>query len=102
MKMTRRQFLKTGSAALAASSLAGIGSTLASFQARAMPGSGYKALVCLFLYGGMDNHDTIIPYDNPGYQRWSQIRASLLEYCGLDAELMHGILEELRRLAGAA
>ncbi len=29
-----------------------------------------------------------------------RVREQLVEYCGLDAELMHGILEELRRLAG--
>ncbi len=30
-----------------------------------------------------------------------RIRAELLEYCGRDAELMHGILEELRKLVAA-
>ena len=39
----------------------------------------YKALVCVFLYGGMDNHDTLIPYDDNSYADWASHRTSLLE-----------------------
>lgn len=38
----------------------------------------YKALVCVFLYGGMDNYDTLIPFDNEGYEKWASIRSPLL------------------------
>ncbi|MEM6370509.1 MAG: DUF1501 domain-containing protein [Myxococcota bacterium] len=40
--------------------------------------SEYKALVYLFFNGGLDNWDTIIPFDGPAYDRYSQIRQSLL------------------------
>jgi uncharacterized protein (DUF1501 family) len=37
-------------------------------------GSGYKALVCVFLQGGNDGNNTVIPYD--GYAAYSAVRAS--------------------------
>lgn len=39
----------------------------------------YKALVCVFLNGGMDCHDTVLPYDESEYNSYSTIRKSLLE-----------------------
>lgn len=77
MKPTRRTFL-TGASALSAASLAGFGSSLASFQASAAQTSGYKAIVCLFFLGGMDGHDTVLPYDQASYDRYAEIRASLM------------------------
>ena len=77
MKPTRRTFL-TGASALSAASLAGFGSSLASFQASAAQTSGYKAIVCLFFLGGMDGHDTVLPYDQVSYDRYAEIRASLM------------------------
>ena len=77
MKPTRRTFL-TGASALSAASLAGFGSSLAAFQAGAAETTGYKAIVCLFFLGGMDGHDTVLPYDQTSYDRYSEIRASLL------------------------
>ena len=41
--------------------------------------SGYRALVCVFLFGGMDCHDTVLPYDQASYDSYAQIRASLLQ-----------------------
>ena len=82
--MNRRNFLKassfsamSGVSAMSAS-LGSLGSLLASKNAQAAGSEDYKALVCVFLYGGMDNHDTIIPYDDASYQQWAQIRASML------------------------
>lgn len=40
-------------------------------------GSGYKALVCIFLYGGNDNGNTLIPYDSTGYAGYQAQRGSL-------------------------
>lgn len=77
MKPTRRTFL-TGASALSAASLAGFGSSLAAFQASAAQTSGYKAIVCLFFLGGMDGHDTVLPYDQASYDRYAEIRASLM------------------------
>lgn len=77
MKPTRRTFL-TGASALSAATLAGFGSSLAAFQASAANTSGYKAIVCLFLLGGLDGHDTVLPFDQASYDQYAQIRAALL------------------------
>lgn len=76
--MNRRNFLKAGSASIMATSVLNMASLLSAKSAFASDGEDYKALVCVFLYGGMDNHDTIIPYDQPSYDTWAQIRSSLL------------------------
>ncbi|MEL6547307.1 MAG: hypothetical protein AAFQ82_21970, partial [Myxococcota bacterium] len=79
MSVSRRKFMQGISAgALTAASMSGVGTALSSFSARAADSAGYKALVCVFLGGGMDNYDTIIPYDRPSYDRWAQIRQTLL------------------------
>ena len=44
-------------------------------EAAAFDGSGYKALVCIFLYGGNDHANTLIPYDPANYALYHQIRA---------------------------
>lgn len=83
MTPTRRAFL-TGASALSAATLTGLGSSLSGFQASAAVTSGYKALVCVFLLGGLDNHDTVLPYDQDSYDRYAQIRAPLLgQYSGM-------------------
>jgi len=79
---TRRKFLKTASAAglLGAS---GLLSTLSAFPAQAADTSGYKALVCVFLLGGMDCHDTVLPFDQASYDRFAEIRDPLMQlYAG--------------------
>jgi len=81
MKTTRRTFL-TGASALSAATLAGLGSSLSAFQASAAETSGYKALVCLFFLGGMDGHDTVLPYDQASYDGYATIRAPLLNLYG--------------------
>jgi len=77
MKPTRRTFL-TGASALSCATLTGLGSSLAAFRASAAETSGYKAIVCLFFLGGMDSHDTLLPYDQASYDRYANIRAPLL------------------------
>lgn len=79
MVHNRRNFLKS-SLALAGGSMlggfSGINNTLAADV------SGYRALVCVFLFGGMDCHDTVIPYDQSSYDSYAGIRASLLAAYG--------------------
>ncbi|MEM9571088.1 MAG: DUF1501 domain-containing protein [Pseudomonadota bacterium] len=83
MKTTRRAFL-TGAGALSAASMAGIGSSLSAFQAHAANTGGYKALVCVFLLGGLDNYDTILPYDQSSYDTFANVRGPLLsQYNGI-------------------
>ncbi|WP_341197912.1 DUF1501 domain-containing protein [Hyphomonas chukchiensis] len=75
-KMNRRHFLQAGAAT---SFLAGTGvlSTLTSGKAFAADTSGYKALVCIFLKGGMDHADTVIPRDQASYDLLRNARPGL-------------------------
>jgi uncharacterized protein (DUF1501 family) len=61
MALTRREFLLRSFGALGAATLAmeGFGMTDAFAQA-----ADYKALVCVFLFGGNDSDNILIPYDN--------------------------------------
>ncbi len=43
-------------------------------EAAAFDATDYKALVCVFLYGGNDYANTLIPYDIPNYDLYSAIR----------------------------
>jgi uncharacterized protein (DUF1501 family) len=76
---SRREFLRTASqlsiAGVAtpwALNLAAIGSA----SAQTAP-ADYKALVCIFLYGGNDHSNTVVPYDNANYQLYAQSRTNL-------------------------
>ncbi|MEM6536519.1 MAG: DUF1501 domain-containing protein [Pseudomonadota bacterium] len=75
MTLDRRAFLqKVGAVGFGAS----LTSTLAPMAARAADVSGYKAIVCLFLKGGMDGHDTLLPYDTGSYNRYAEIRQGFM------------------------
>jgi uncharacterized protein (DUF1501 family) len=72
---TRRGFLKAtccSAAGVAAASFTRLGLINAFAQ-----GSDYKALVCVFLFGGNDGNNTIIPYSSSDYANYAQIRAGL-------------------------
>ena len=80
--LNRRAFLLRSSAmALAgmgapwAMNLAGIAQAA---QAQSNTGDGYKALVCVFLQGGNDQANTIIPCDAAGLWRYQQLRQQLV------------------------
>lgn len=77
MNSSRRHFLKQ-SAALSLGAGAGFALDLSRFNAFAAETGGYRALVCVFLFGGMDCHDTVIPYDTFNYNEYSDIRRALL------------------------
>lgn len=74
---TRRAFLRrsgqlamTGAALPMALNLAAMGEA-AAFNA---PANDYKALVCVFLYGGNDYANTVVTYDDASYDKYSTIR----------------------------
>lgn len=79
--MERRQFLKWGlGAALGSSSLTatlGSLSALGTASALAAGGPGYRALVCVYLYGGNDAFNLLIPTDSSGYNAYQQARVRL-------------------------
>lgn len=45
--------------------------------ARAATFSDYKALVCIFLFGGNDGHNCVVPVDSIGYNNYKSARAGL-------------------------
>ena len=77
MTKTRREFLHQATCGTLSASalLAGLG-RFALIDALAAPtpgsGSGYRALVCIFLYGGNDSNNTVIPFDD--YQLYANVR----------------------------
>ena len=46
-------------------------------EAAAATATDYKALVCVFLYGGNDYANTLIPYDNASYALYQAMRPTL-------------------------
>ena len=75
---SRRAFLKragalsvTGVAAPFALNLAALG------EASAANASGYKALVCVFLYGGNDYANTLVTFDKPTHDIYTAERPAL-------------------------
>lgn len=79
--MNRRKFLQTtgGAGALSFAAGTGILSALGNSKAFAADVSGYKALVCVFLFGGQDCHDTVLPYDQTSYDAYATLRQSLID-----------------------
>ena len=84
---SRRAFLRhaaalglAGAAAPFVLNLAAIG------EAAAATASDYKALVCIFLYGGNDYANTVTPYDQPSYDLYAAQRGPIaLARSSLDA-----------------
>ncbi len=72
MTLNRRTVLQGLGGSLFASQL----SFLPRIAQSASP-SSYQALVCIFLYGGNDSNNTVIPLDPTNYERYQQWRASL-------------------------
>ena len=74
-RFTRRRFLRTGccaAAGVAAASFTRLGLVNAFAQ-----GTDYKALVCVFLFGGNDANNMIVPYSSSDYANYAKIRAGL-------------------------
>lgn len=72
--MHRRGFLRSGAAFAAA---LGSGSVLSLFGARPAWAADYKALVCVFLYGGNDGLNTLVPTDAARHGQYAAVRAGL-------------------------
>ncbi len=73
---SRRAFLKrSGQLAMTGTALPLVLNLAAMGEAAAFDATDYKALVCVFLYGGNDYANTVVTYDNPSYNLYSTIRA---------------------------
>lgn len=75
--ITRREILKRAGL-LATAGAAPFALNLWPMAASAASTSGYRALVCVFFFGGLDGHDTLLPFDPSEYAAYAQIRQSLL------------------------
>lgn len=78
LDQSRRAFLKRsaalglmGSATPFVLNLAGIG------EAAAATATDYKALVCIFLFGGNDHANTLTPYDTASFNTYQSLRSNI-------------------------
>ncbi len=70
---TRRGFIRIGAATVGSLALRPFGL----LPAMAQSGPGYRALVCVFLFGGNDSNNSVIPMDDASYQAYQSLRAGL-------------------------
>ena len=77
LSASRRAFLKQASRLSIAGVAAPWAINLAAMaEASAANATDYKALVCVFLYGGNDYANTVVPYDAPSHALYQQFRPS--------------------------
>jgi uncharacterized protein (DUF1501 family) len=97
---SRRGFIRVTTASVGSLALRPFGL----LPALAQGSSDYRALVCVFLFGGNDSNNTIIPTDDTNYQAYTSIRGSLAltaaelsqtVYNGTAPFAFHGKLPEL-------
>lgn len=75
MGINRRSLIRNASL-LAAGNVLGF-RPFGMLNALAQTTSSYKALVCVFLFGGNDANNTIVPFDTAGYQNYATLRGPL-------------------------
>jgi uncharacterized protein (DUF1501 family) len=76
--VSRRAFLKRASALSIAGAATPFVLDLAAIgEAAAATASDYKALVCVFLFGGNDYANTLVPYDGANYATYTARRSAL-------------------------
>lgn len=68
--ITRRKFMKLSASLGLLAGLSRIGTLQAAAQ-------DYKALVCLFLYGGNDGHNLVVPLDSSQFKAYTAARGAL-------------------------
>lgn len=79
MNASRRVFLRAAGALGAGGFGPGLAAlaALASQRSHAAADDGYRALVCLFLNGGNDSHNWVVPIDAAGYAQYAAVRRDL-------------------------
>lgn len=73
---SRRNFLRTALSLSGMTAAGGFG-RLSLLNAATQPGGSYRALVCVFLYGGNDSNNMVIPLDSAGYTNYKNARGGL-------------------------
>ena len=71
--VSRRGFIRIGTAAVGSLALRPFGL----LPGLAQSGPDYQALVCVFLFGGNDSNNSVIPMDDASYSAYQSIRGSL-------------------------
>src|SRR4029077_3314257 len=70
---TRRGFIRIAATTVGSLALRPFGL----LPAMAQGGPDYRALVCVFLFGGNDSNNSVIPMDDTSYQAYQSNRAGL-------------------------
>ncbi len=81
--LSRRDFLGEASCAAVGttallSSLLSLRLTLGAASASQPPASGYRALICLFLNGGNDSFNMLVPREQSAYDAYAAVRKNLV------------------------
>ena len=71
---SRRGFVRLGAATVGSLALRPFGLLPALAQGS---GPDYRALVCIFLYGGNDSNNTVLPMDDASFSAYTSIRGQL-------------------------
>ncbi|MDQ6618349.1 MAG: DUF1501 domain-containing protein [Pseudomonadota bacterium] len=85
MSISRRRFLSS-TGALSAAAVAGSLGRWGVESANAQSVSDYKALVCIFLFGGNDSNNLIVPLDD--YTQYAAVRTSASNIALTSAEVL--------------
>ncbi|WP_332877192.1 DUF1501 domain-containing protein [Massilia sp. S19_KUP03_FR1] len=101
---SRRAFLKRASALSIAGAAAPWALNLAAMaDASAAGATDYKAMVCIFLYGGNDYANTVVPYDATSYNAYQAMRPTFAHTrASLDATLLKPLAAAPLDSTGAA
>jgi uncharacterized protein (DUF1501 family) len=70
---SRRGFIRIGAASVGSLALRPFGM----LPALAQSGPDYRALVCVFLFGGNDSNNTVVPTDDASFSAYTTIRGQL-------------------------
>lgn len=76
MKTTRRDFLRASACALGGAAMASTVESFGLMDAYAQSQTGYRALVCVFLNGGNDGNNMIVPLDQTGFNQYNTVRSA--------------------------
>jgi uncharacterized protein (DUF1501 family) len=74
---SRRDFMKFGARTISAVGAAAAFGQAGLLNAAAAPADNYKALVCVFLFGGNDSNNMLVPADTPTYNTYKAVRGGL-------------------------
>ena len=77
MAFSRRDFLKRTCCTAAAGFAAASFNRFGMVNALAQSAQDYKALVCIFLFGGNDSNNMVVPLSSSGYASYQQVRSML-------------------------